>query len=243
MALEPQVNPGVPNIFEQSSAAYGAGTGAMSDATGIIGDTVLPNALPMSINAMMNPYMNQVIDNAVGRLRERKAIDLNQVQADAAGASAFGGARHGLVEANLIDAYGQQEDELVSRLLQSGFDTSSNLAISDLIRRTNAGTAMAGVGGGQIDAAQTGFNLGSSAVAGQAAAGADQQNLIQRILSGADIETQNYLTHPMRSLTAIMAGLAGNPLNQATTTTQETQINPGIGQMLGGGLSILGAAK
>lgn len=233
----------VPNIFETSAGAYSAGVNNMTTGANILGATASPMAMPMSINAMMNPYMSNVITNAVTRLRDRKAIDMNQVQANAAQAKAFGGARHGLVEANLIDAYGQQEDELVSRLLQQGFDTSAGLALNDLTRIGNVGSSIAGIGGQQVGAGQSGFQLGQASIAGQAAAGADQQNLIQRILTGADIETQNYLNRPMQSLTAIMAGLAGNPLNNATTTTT-TQTQPiGIGQIFGGIASILGAGK
>lgn len=230
----------VPNIFETSNDAFQTGVGTVGQGAGVIAGTASPFALPVTMNQLMNPYISNVINDTVGRLRERKAIDLSNVQTQAAQASAFGGARHGLVEAELIDAYGQQEDELVSRLLQQGFDTSSTLALNELTRRAGAGSALAGTGATMIGAAPTGLSMGQTALAGQMSAGQMQQNLIQQILTGADLETQAYLNRPMQSLTSIMAGLAGNPLNQAGTRTTTTTQPVNIGQVLGGLFGLLG---
>lgn len=215
------------NIFGQASDAYTEGVGALSHVAN-------PYAASMSMNQFMSPYRERVINDAVSRLRDRRSDDLNMVRGQAAQASAFGGARQGLVEAELIDRYGRNEDELASRLLQQGFDTSANLAFRNLDSMRGAGSALVG-------AAPTGVQMGQAALGMQASAGAQQQSFLQRLLDESTGNYQNYANYPQQSLSTALAGIQGNPLANASQTTE--QYNPGLFDYLSFGAGVFGGGK
>lgn len=204
--------PAQQDIFGQSANAYSAGTQGLQYAAN-------PMAMLNTMNQFANPYREQVIDSAVGRMRDSRSQDMNMVQGQAAQANAFGGARHGLVEAELLDRYNQNESEMVSRLLQEGFTSNAQLAQASLGQTTGASQALVG-------AAPTGFNMGQSVLQGQQQAGQQQQLLNQSILNQAGQQFDQYINYPNTSLGTALAGIQGNPLAGAGTTTQ--QYNPGF---------------
>lgn len=201
-----------PNIFDQSRQAFTGGTNTMNFAMN-------PMAVPFTMNQFLNPYRDQVLTNALGRLQDRRAVDMNRIQAQAAQAGAFGGARHGLVEARLIEDYGRQEDELAARLLQEGFDTSANYGLQRIGQQ-------AGIGANMVSAAPIGFNLGASALDRQNAAGMAQRALAQGVMDLASQQFAGYAQYPQTSLNTALSGLMGNPL--AAAQTQTTSRQPGL---------------
>ncbi len=83
------------------------------------------------------------------------------------------------------------------------------------------------------------FNMGNSITANQMNAGnmAQQQN--QALMDQARQMYEQYASQPQNILQMRLASLGMNPLNNAGTTTQNTQSNPGWGSMFG---NLLGAA-
>lgn len=225
--MDPIVTPVAPNVFDTSSAAFNMGADTLAQVAN-------PFAVNMTMNQFLNPYRNAVLDDAVSRLRDRRSESLNMVQTDAAAAGAFGGSRHGLVEAQMIDDFGRQEDELVARLLQDGFDTRFSMASQTLDQRMAAGTNLLG-------ASTTGFNLGSAAMDRQYDAGNMQQQLLQQILGLAGQQYDQYASFPQTSLATAMAGVSGNPL--AGNATQTSRYNPGLFDYLSFGTGVMGGLK
>lgn len=215
------------NVFDTSAQSYNKGVNILDMAAN-------PYAVNMTMNQFLNPYRQQVINDSVSRLRDRRNLDLNMVQSQAADQGAFGGARHGLVESDLIDRYGRDEDELVSRLLQQGYDTSSNLALQRLGQQAN-------IGGNLINAAPVGFSLGQGAMGMQAQAGMQQQQLMQDLLTQAGLQTEGYINYPQQSLATALSGIQGNPL--AAQTYQKQRYNPGFFDYMSMGAGMLGGGK
>jgi len=215
------------NVFDTSAGAYKQGVNILDMAAN-------PYAVNMTMNQFLNPYRDMVINDSVSRLRDRRSMDLNMVKSQAAMQGAYGGARQGLVESDLIDRYGRDEDELVSRLLQQGYDTSSNLALQRIGQQ-------AGIGGSMIGAGPVGFQLGQGALGMQSAAGLQQQQLMQDILSQAGMQTENYINYPQQSLNTAMSGIMGNPLAAQQTTKQ--RYNPGLFDYMSMGAGMLGGGK
>lgn len=88
-----------------------------------------------SMNQFMNPYYDQVIDAAMGRLRDSRNENLLSIEDQAAASGAYGGGRHGLVESQLYDDYSQTAGELSSNLYQRQFDTALGAAHATEDRR------------------------------------------------------------------------------------------------------------
>lgn len=214
------------NVFQQASSAYTGGQQGLAHVAN-------PNAMFNTMNQFANPYKEKVLDATLKRMQERRARDLSGIKAQAAQAGAYGGARHGLVEAEYMDDYGQQENEVISRLLQDSFVTSADLASTSLGHT-------AGASSGLIESAPVGFNMGTAATSGVERAGTIQQQLLQSILRQAGAQYEGYANYPNTALGTAMAGLQGNPLTAANTQTQ--QFNPGLLNylQLGGGVYAAG---
>ena len=203
------------SIFSTSANAFTTAGGALTG-------TVQPGAIAGSMNSYMSPYISKVINDSVGRLRDRKAVDMSAIGANAAQSGAFGGSRHGLVEAETLDNYGRSEDELVSRLLQQGFDTSGGLATSEQQLIQNGGNSLIGLGGAALGAGQSVNNANMQA-------GTMQQQLLQAILGQSSAQFDSYQNSPMDGVSKILAALSGNPLQGNTTQSYK----PGLFDYLG----------
>lgn len=215
------------SIFDTAGAGYAGGMGTL-------GAVANPFAVNMTMNQFVNPYRESVIQNALGRSRDARNEDLNQVRGQAAQASAYGGARHGLVEAELMDRYSRNENEMLANMYQQGFDTRANLALQTLGQRAQAGQAM--VGG-----AATGAGIGADALSRQQQSGLMQQQLMQRILSQGAGQTGTMLNYPSQALAQAMAGIQGNPL--AGNVTRQESYTPGLFDYASFGAGLAGGGK
>lgn len=274
-----------PNAATLTAADTLAGGGSpyLGEAASIYGSTVGEPAAVRSMNTYLNPYQTDVIDNMISRMRESRAEDLNMVGSQAAQAGAYGGARQGLVEAELMDRYNRNENEAIKTALQEGFNTSAGLGqnllgieqgaagglaglgVTDINRAgmladlgttlqgqqqsaaqglmqyglgqqgqaLGAGQALTGTGQGLMDrllsagiagvnAAPVGVGIGQGVLDQQMSAGAAQQQTMQQILDQATGQYDTYANYPQLALGTALAGISGNPLQAATTTTQRT---------------------
>ena len=213
------------NMFETSA-------NAMTTAGNTLTSTVAPNALSASMNSFLSPYRTQVIDDAVARLRDRRAIDMSAIGANASAAGAFGGSRHGLVESETMKNYGLEESELVSRLLQQGFDTAGGLGATSLGLQQSGAGGLASLGA-------TGTNIGQSVSNQQMQAGTLQQQLLQALLSGAGQQYDMYSSQPAGQLGTILSAIQGNPLSGNVTQSYK----PGLFDYLSLGANTYAAGK
>lgn len=198
------------NIFQQSSSAYSQGQGALSRAAD-------PRFTRYSMNMYLNPYTDLVTNRSLDRLWDQQSRDLNMVRGQAAGSSAYGGARQGLVEAELMDRYTQSAGDLAANEYRTGFNTALGAA------QTDRGQTIA-AGQGLLQAAPVGFGLGQRVLQQQQAAGEQQRSLAQSILDQAAGQYQGYVNYPQMALARALQGIQGNPLGaESTITGEQTQ--------------------
>lgn len=200
------------NVFDQSAAAYSSGVGSQQAALN-------PMAVPMTMNQYINPYQDMVINDTLDRMRNERDIALNNVRAQAAQSRAYGGARQGLVEAELYGQSQRNMGEAAAQMSQQGFNTAAQLGQNRLNQMLSGGANLVG-------SAQTGFNMGQANLRQQQQAGMQQQMLMQQILSQGNQQYQNYANYPQQALATALAGVQGNPL--AGATTQTSSFNPGL---------------
>ena len=102
---------------------------------------------PLDLTAYENPYTQQVIDQSLDDIS--RAADMAQIQNAAAAtqANAFGGARHGIVEAETNRAAIDQAARTAANLRSQGFESASARAAQDMARQMSAAGQMANMGG------------------------------------------------------------------------------------------------
>lgn len=237
------------NIFDVSANAGQRGINALSgvasgqpnrfqnEAAGLYRNVTGPGAVQYSINQYMNPYQGQVIDDLTRRMRERRSGDLNSIRQQAAQSSAFGGARQGLVEAEVMDRYAQAENEAISSALQNGFNSAANLGQGYMQAYLSSAGGLANLGQNQanqqiaagnslVNAAPTLFNMGQETLNMQQRAGESQRLMGQNILNQAGQQYDTYSNYPQQTLSTVLAALSGNPLQNAGTQT--SSYKPGM---------------
>ena len=96
------------------------------------------------LSAYTNPYDSQVIDNAVGDLDRARKLSMNDAGARATAAGAFGGSRHGLMEAETNKNFYDSAGKVSSNLRQQGFMNAQNMANTDIGRTMQADLANQG---------------------------------------------------------------------------------------------------
>lgn len=111
----------------------------------IIGATV------SGINDFINPYYEQVINQALGTIDRGLERDLNRVGASASAAGAFGGSRHGLVEAEAMERASRARGDLAAQLGAQGFNTALGASQAALAQELDRGRFLSGTQA-QLDA-------------------------------------------------------------------------------------------
>lgn len=234
--------------------AYGMSSGLFNNASGQITNTANMNEAMMpflmgdnianGMSRYMNPYTENVVDMTMGDIDRQRQIALTQNAGDAATAGAFGGARHGLVEAQTNEAAMREMGRTSADLRRSGFMDSAVLSGADVSNRADAfndyfGRAMAGTGAG-IDLGKNFYNVGADVGQRQMQSGAMGQALSQGLLDAARGEFAGYANAPQDALNAYISALSGNPLSGATSTSGSSSYKPGALDYAGAGLSAAG---
>lgn len=224
--------------------------GAASDLTyeaaqraGGAGDEYFARAMTPQFNqALMSPYMQNVVDRQMASARTQADITRQQRQAALAKAGGFGGARHAIEEAEASKALNSQLGDIQAKGLQSAFEQ----AIQQQQFGTSAGLQGLGQAGamagqlGQLGGQQLGAQQGILGL--QSQYGGQQQQQQQQVINQA---IQNYATaqqYPQMQLGFLNAMIRG--MATPTTTTQSYQAAPPITSQLAGlGLTGYGLAQ
>lgn len=181
------VNPNYADTFaNQAGPATQVGMYGPSDITGY----TLNN-----VNRYIDPYYEQVIKGALGQIEDSKQQNLNQVGAGASSAGAFGGSRHGLVEAQVMQDAATQATNTHAQLSSQAYaqalaaaqmDTQTQLGRDQYLAATNA----------QLQEAQQARSLGAYQAGAQMDV-ANQQyqaQLQQAALQGMRQSASDYYT-------------------------------------------------
>lgn len=93
----------------------------------------------------MNPYTNTVIQNTLGEMGRQNAIGQQADNAKATAAKAFGGSRHGIVEAERARDFKQQTDNTIAGLNNQNFMQAQGQFNTDTGRRQQNNQSNAGL--------------------------------------------------------------------------------------------------
>lgn len=129
---------------------------------GAVRDVTHRNFTDYDINAYTNPYTQQVVDSTLSDVDRASRIQALQRGSAAQRAGAFGGARHGVLDALAAGETAREVGNLTGRLRAQAFD-----AAAGLIGRDQAGSLTAQQSNQQADMAQ--LQAAAQAAAGQAA--------------------------------------------------------------------------
>ena len=174
----------------------------------------------LDVSAWSNPYQQQVIDAAIGDLGRSRQIQQIQAGDRAAAASAFGGARHGILESEADRAYYDAVGRTTAGLRHQGFETAAQLGMTDRDYRT---AIQQGLLGDQYR------NLGLlSGIGGQ------QQALQQAGYSADYDQYGRAFDYPARQLGLLTSGVSFLPSQAGSTTSRSI----GFGDILGGLLGL-----
>jgi hypothetical protein len=125
----------------QQAAASLANRGAIQD---VSGGSFLDDSSG-SLQDYMNPYTEGVMDNVLGDL-DRSWQQQDQAQrANANAAGAFGGSRHGILDALSTSEYQRNAGQLSNQLWNQAYGAATNLKGQDLSRGLQAGLANQGM--------------------------------------------------------------------------------------------------
>ena len=205
----PMAAPAQPQGFNVNQAAAG---GLQQAFQGTRAAMQAPN-----IGQFMNPYTRQVTQNTLADLERQRQMQMNTLGAQASGARAFGGSRHGVAEALTNEAFARQGAQAFGNLQQQGFNTALQAAQAQQGRQM-AGAAQLGQLGQQA------FGTGQAIQQQQAQQGLLQQGIQQALIDAAKQQYAGYTGAPTAALNAPLAALGVTPVPQSETKT----MNPGL---------------
>lgn len=200
----------------------------------------------MNLSPYMNPYTQQVIDTSMADMQRANQMAINDVGAAATKAGAFGGSRHGLVEAATNADFARNAGAMAAQLRQQGFTNAQQMAQQDATmtnqaRQFNAGNQQqarlanqdARLAGAQLrlgaanqmgNLSNLGFGMGRQITADQMAAGTQQRDLIQSLIDAGNNQYRGFTGQGNSGLATLLSALGGVPVPQSSSTTQ----SPGL---------------
>jgi hypothetical protein len=180
----------------------------------------------MNINAYMNPYQQQVIDTTMNGLADQQARTMNDLDAQASAAGAFGGSRHGVAMGTTNAGYADAQAETLANLNAANYTQAANLGMTAAGANQNAELVGANLNlnaAGQLgNLSNLGFTQGMTINGQQAAYGAQQQAAAQQLIDAAKEQYSGFTGAPAQSLAALLAGMSGVPAGGGTSTTTST---------------------
>ena len=134
-----------PQMAQPAMNPYTAAAGAQGAAMGRVGQGLTQTAAG-GMGAYQNPYETQVVQQSLRDVGTQAQMGLNQLDAQAQQARAFGGSRHGIATGEALKGYNQQMADTAARMRQQGFQTALGASQADLNRQLGAAGQLAGMG-------------------------------------------------------------------------------------------------
>jgi len=202
-----------------------------------------------AISDYMNPYLDQVLNPALREIDKGSAAERKRIGDVASSGSAFGDARHGVLEGELGERTNRARGDVTGNIYAGGFDTAMALRSGDVDRLlstdiTNAQFAEQALGrkmtGGRslFDMTEAALNRKLNATGAMSdAADAEQARVLQRLqalLTGgaiqqqtaqnkADAKYEEFLRKegdPYDRFQLMLSALNGTPVNRTVTSSQ-----------------------
>ena len=172
----------------------------------------------VDLDKYMNPFTGAVIDSTRNEMMRTGEIQRVGIRNRAHGAGGYGGARHGVVEAEQMRNESRTIADMIAQLQMQGYDRATGLASTDLNRMPQISALLANLAG-------TGQELRTRDAAGLEAIGRQQQDLDQTNLNLAYQDFMAQLGWPFSMLDYRMKALQGEP-GETTTTNQQVVPQP-----------------
>lgn len=203
---------------------------------------------PGVASSYMSPYMQNVVDTQKRELARAGEIQRNVNQAQAVQAGAFGGSRHGLVDAEQQRNLMQRMDDIQLKGLQDSYtsgmgqyNADRNAMLQGSGIATNAGQTLGALG-------QSAYGQGTGIASLLYGMGAQQQNLQQK---GIDVDYgnfQNQVQWPYQQLNFANSIIQGKPMSGTMSQVQTmTEPDPSWWSQIAGagiaGLSLYNLGK
>ena len=205
------------------------GIGALSAAQQALTGTSAAYSPAAQIGQFMNPYQQQVIDEAIKQINRQGDIARQNIQAQAVRAGAFGGSREGIQRAELERNLAEQRNAAIVGALQQGYGQA--LGASQQAFEQAQQRALAGAGQQAAIGSQYG-QLGTQAANVQA-----QQAQLQQQLGAQYGQLGTQQANILAQQAAQRAALAGQygtlGTQQAGTLAQQAQLQQQLGQGIG----------
>jgi hypothetical protein len=91
------------------------------------------------IRSLLNPYIGDVIDPTVARMRQQLGQTQAQIGAQGASSAAFGGSRAALQQSEAARNFGDQVAQTVGTLMSQGYDRATATALANAQQRQQGG--------------------------------------------------------------------------------------------------------
>jgi hypothetical protein len=98
-----------------------------------------PGMIASGMSNYQNPYESQVIGNTTADMQKANQVQQEQIRAQAAAAGAFGGGRHGLVEATSNNDNLKSIGDMSAQMRAQGFNTAAQLSGQDIANQMTVG--------------------------------------------------------------------------------------------------------
>ena len=254
-------------MLQAGEATLGAGAGALETGIG----TALSGAQPLmgsmgaydprSYQGFMDPYMEDVIQQAEADIQRRGDVERQRIGAQAVGSGAFGGSRQAIAEQELQRNLEDQMSRTGSQLRSQGFNTAQQMAQNafqnQMARQQSAaqifGQLGQGIGTLGSSLAKTGLSqaaLGEAAQTGQqkdinallSLGGLEQQQAQQQMEAqrATDLERQY---EPYQRISFMSDIFRGVPSTSSTLTSSTAPSPSTISQIAGLGVGLGGLAQ
>lgn len=183
----------------------------------------------MDRSKYLNPYIDEVESKALSALDKQRTMALMANSDSARAAKAFGGSRHGVVDA-VTNAESIEKAGLLSAdLRRQGFDASSALMQSDIDNMLRGGQGILANAEG-IDAQR------ARDVAGLFSSGTQQQAAEQAKLDDARMKWEDADNYPLEQLNIRLSALGMSPYGKTETSTGQQFFNKSSPDYLSAGL-------
>jgi len=211
------------------------------------------NFTSANAQALMNPYMQNVVDIQKREAQRQSDIAGTQEQAQMTKAGAFGGGRDAIMRAERGRNLGMQMNDIQSQGLNNAynqamqqFNTQNQLNAQQ--QQFGAGLGLQGLQTanqaasnlGNLGQTQYGQNMGILNLQNQF--GGQQQQQVQNVLNNQYQDYLNYQNYPYKQLGFMSDILRGLPLTQQSSSVYQTPPSA-LSQVAGLGTAALGVSK
>ncbi len=203
--------PQAPNLATQTAGAFG----------GALQTTQQAIAGGAPLRQFMNPYTQNVVNTSMRDMNRARQMANNDVGAQAEAAGAFGGSRHGLVEAQTNAQFARDAGDMSAGLRYQGYRDAVGDRMGERQLRMNGAQQLSGL-------ASQGMGFQSAIAGQQMQQGQQQRQMMQQLIDAQRGQFQGFTGQGGNALSGLLAAIGGVPYSTNSSTTQK----PSIMQML-----------